>query len=89
MENELDIAFDEAYKIASETKIKLPPDIMLELYAYYKVATRGTNFKESTSSQSELRNAFKMNAWMQSSRLSEEEAKQKYIDIVEKHLKNQ
>ena len=89
MENELDKAFDEAYKLASETKIKLPPDIMLELYAYYKVATRGPNFKESTSSQSELRNAFKMNAWMQSSRLSEEEAKQKYIDIVEKHLKNQ
>ena len=88
MESELDKAFYEAYKIASETAIKLPPDIMLELYAYYKVATRGANFKESTSSDSELRNAFKMNAWMQSSSLSEDKAKQKYIDIVEKHLKN-
>lgn len=89
MENELDKAFKKAYKIASNTKVKLPPDIMLGLYAYYKVATRGANFKESTSSQSELRNAFKMNAWIQSSSLNEEEAKQKYIDLVEKHLKKQ
>ena len=87
MEKKLDNAFKEAYKIASETKVKLPPDIMLELYAYYKVATRGTNFRESKSTHSELRNAFKMNAWIQSGNLSEEEAKQKYIDLVEKHLK--
>lgn len=87
MANDLDRAFEEAYKIASETKVKLPPDIMLELYAYYKVATRGANFRESRSTHSELRNAFKMNAWMQSSNLKEDEAKQKYIDIVKKHLK--
>ena len=34
-----------------------------------------------------LFNAFKMNAWMQSSNLTEDEAKQKYINLVEKHLK--
>lgn len=87
MENELNKAFQNAYKIASETTIKLPPDIMLELYAYYKVATRGSNFRESQSEGSELKNAFKMNAWMQSSSLDEDEAKRKYIEIVEKHLK--
>lgn len=87
METELDKAFKQAYKIASETKVKLPPDIMLELYAYYKIATRGTNFKESSSTHSELRNAFKMNAWMQLSNLKEDEAKKMYIDIVEKYLK--
>jgi len=87
METELDKAFKQAYKIASETKVKLPPDIMLELYAYYKIATRGTKFKESSSTHSELRNAFKMNAWMQSSNLKEDEAKKMYIEIVEKYLK--
>lgn len=87
MENELDKAFKDAYKMASETTIKLPPDIMLELYAYYKIATRGTNYRESKSTHSELRNAFKMNAWIQSSNLDEDEAKMKYIKIVKKHLK--
>lgn len=87
MENDIDKAFEKAYKTASETTIKLPPDVMLELYAYYKVATRGTNFRESNSEGSELRNAFKMNAWIQSSNLSEDEAKKMYIEIVDKHLK--
>ncbi len=87
MENKLDKAFKDAYKMASETTIKLPPDIMLELYAYYKIATRGTNYRESKSTHSELRNAFKMNAWIQSSNLDEDEAKMKYIKIVKKHLK--
>lgn len=83
---DIDAAFKEAYKIASETKIKLPPDIMLQFYGYYKQATKGTNYVEP-SGNSELRNAFKLNAWFQLSHLSEKEAKVEYIKLVNKYLR--
>jgi len=74
MEKDLDKAFKEAYKISSNTNKKLPPDIMLQLYAYYKQATRGNNY-EQPSGNVKLRNAFKLNAWFQLSHLSENTAK--------------
>lgn len=82
---ETDLTFDEAYKIASKTNIKLPPDVMLQFYAYYKQATKGTNYVEP-SGNSELRNAFKLNAWFQLNHLSEKEAKIEYIKLVKKFL---
>lgn len=82
---ETDLTFDEAYKIASKTNIKLPPDVMLQFYAYYKQATKGTNYVEP-SGNSELRNAFKLNAWFQLNHLSENEAKIEYIKLVKKFL---
>lgn len=85
MSKELDIQFEKAYKIASSTTIKLPPDIMLQFYAYYKQATKGNNYEEP-SGDVELRNAFKLNAWFQLNHLSEYEAKQEYINLVFKHL---
>jgi len=86
MKTQLDIEFEEAYSIASTTKIKLPPDIMLQFYAYYKQATKGNNYEEP-SGDVELRNAFKLNAWFQLNHLSEKNAKKRYIDLVNKHLK--
>jgi diazepam-binding inhibitor (GABA receptor modulating acyl-CoA-binding protein) len=86
MKTQLDIEFEEAYSIASTTKIKLPPDIMLQFYAYYKQATKGNNYEEP-SGDVELRNAFKLNAWFQLNHLSEKNAKKIYIDLVNKHLK--
>lgn len=88
MVKKLDIAFEEAYKISSATTKKLPPDVMLQLYAYYKQATKGSNY-EQPSGDVELRNAFKLNAWLQLSQISEDEAKKAYIDLVNKYLKNQ
>jgi acyl-CoA-binding protein len=82
----LDKAFEEAYKISSSTKKKLPPDVMLQFYAYYKQATKGNNYVEP-SGDVELRNAFKLNAWFQLNHLTETEAKLAYIDLVNKHLK--
>ena len=38
MVNDLDIQFQKAYKEASKLREKLPPDVMLKLYAYYKQA---------------------------------------------------
>lgn len=88
MAKKLDIAFEEAYKISSATTLKLPPDIMLQLYAYYKQATKGSNY-EQPSGNVELRNAFKLNAWFQLSQISEDEAKSAYINLVNKYIKDQ
>lgn len=58
---------------------------MLKLYALYKQATHGSNFRSSDGDQ-ELVNAFKLNAWLQVTHLSEEEAKQGYIDLVATYI---
>ena len=86
MSEELDKEFEDAYKISSTTSIKLPPDVMLQFYAFYKQATRGNNY-EQPSGEVELRNAFKLNAWFQLNHLTEDEAKQEYINLVNKYLK--
>lgn len=89
MKNEnLDILFQKAFEKASTTKKKLPPDVMLHFYAYYKQATHDdTNQFYTPSGQSELRNAFKLNALFQIKDLTTQEAKRKYIELVEKHIK--
>lgn len=87
MSNRLENKFKEAYKIASETDKKLPPDIMLQFYAYYKQATHGNDYRQASNDEVELRNAFKLNAWIQLSHLTEEEAKKEYIKLVKKYLK--
>ena len=84
-EEELNIAFDEAFQRANETMIQLPPDIMLHLYAYYKQAIHSEGFY-TPSGDSELRNAFKLNALFQVKDLSPREAKLKYIEMVNKHI---
>jgi acyl-CoA-binding protein len=80
---DLETLFLEAVAIADKmTQSELPQDIQLRLYAYYKQATHGTiDIKMSTPSF-DLRNAFKTNAWMQISHLSENEAKEEYINII-------
>ena len=85
MEN-LESKFKKAYLLASETDKKLPPDIMLKFYAYYKQATHGNDYKKGNGNE-ELRNAFKLNAWFQLSHLTEEDAKKNYIELVNKYLK--
>ena len=86
MNTKLNIEFEEAYDFASQSTIKLPPDIMLAIYAYYKQATKGNNYQQP-SGDIQLRNSFKLNAWFQLSHLSADEAKQEYINLVNKHLK--
>lgn len=85
--DELDIQFQKAFEIASNTKLTLPPDVMLRLYAFYKQATFGTtNYYRNENF--DLRDAFKTNAWIQISHLSQDEAKKQYIDTVNDLLKN-
>ena len=72
--NELDKKFENAFKIASKMTKKLPPDIMLQFYAYYKQATIDTPFY-LPSGDNEMKNAFKLNAWFQVNQLTPDEAK--------------
>ncbi len=82
--SELDRKFDKAYKIASAMTKKLPPDVMLRFYAYYKQATsKSILTSPPPSGDDNMKNAFKLNAWFQVNNLSVEEAKQKYIELVE------
>lgn len=86
-DNDLDMRFDEAVKMASTmTQASLPQDVQLRLYAFYKHATLD-NTKYRISENSDLRNAFKINAWMQISHLSIEEAKEHYIEMINSLVK--
>ncbi len=78
----LDERFEIAFEIASAMTQKLPPDVMLKFYAYYKLATKGKTYS-TPSGESPLRNAFKLNAMFQLNTISEDEAKEKYIELVE------
>jgi acyl-CoA-binding protein len=87
IEKDLDIRFQEAVEIASQmTQSSLPQDIQLRLYAFYKQATHGSLSYDHYDNY-DLRNAFKTNAWIQISHLPEEEAKEKYIEIINSLLK--
>ena len=78
----LDQRFEEAVEKASQmTQAALPQDVQLRLYAYYKQATSGVANPNYNSSY-DLRNAFKMNAWMQIRHLSIKESKEMYIEII-------
>lgn len=80
-EKDLDTQFEEAYIKASNMAEPLPQDVMLKIYAYYKQAT--SDMAQSHHHQSyDLRNAFKINAWMQVRHLSTDEAKRLYVDLI-------
>jgi acyl-CoA-binding protein len=85
-EKDLDTQFQEAYEKASNMTQALPQDVMLKIYAYYKQAT--SDVGQSHHHQSyDLRNAFKMNAWMQVRHLSPDEAKWLYVDLINSIIK--
>lgn len=86
MKKDLDTRFKEAYKLAWESNIKLPPDIQLKFYAHYKQATKGNQYVRSKGEE-ELRSAFKQHAWFQLNHLTEDEAKKEYIKLVKKYIK--
>ncbi|WP_139958174.1 acyl-CoA-binding protein [Flavicella sediminum] len=85
MGEKLDKEFNEAFEKASAMTEKLPQDVMLNFYAYYKQATSGDNF--SFNANFDVRNAFKFNAWMQLRGITPDEAKKKYIELVNEYSK--
>ena len=82
---EVDMEFRKAYELASKTRKKFPPDIMLQFYAYYKQATE-TEGIYTPSDSDEVRNAFKLNALLQVRGISILEAKERYIELVNKYI---
>jgi diazepam-binding inhibitor (GABA receptor modulator, acyl-CoA-binding protein) len=85
--NDLNIQFKEAFeKVSNMEQDSLPPDVMLRLYAFYKQAAFG-GFGSVNYSNQDVRDAFKTNAWLQVSNMTEEDAKIAYIDLVNQILK--
>jgi acyl-CoA-binding protein len=69
--------------ISKLSQNEFAPDMMLKLYAYYKQATYGDNNPEYIeTNELDLRNGFKLNAWIQLRGLSKDNAKKEYIKIV-------
>ena len=83
---QLDLEFDEAYQPASTTDLRFPPDVRLHFYAYYKRATKDNSTHKEENLGSRLISAFKMNALFQTKGISKDQAKQKYIDLVNKYI---
>jgi acyl-CoA-binding protein len=80
MDSDLDIAFKEAFLEISKLKEAVAPDVMLRLYAYNKHAHFGSN--SPYYEKLDVRNAFKVNAWMQIKDMSSHDAKLEYIKLA-------
>ncbi|KJD31037.1 valyl-tRNA synthetase [Tamlana nanhaiensis] len=80
---DLDIAFKEAVKRVNEHKEPFPADTLLKLYAYYKKAT---NDYGRPKSKKAIINAFKTNALFQVKNITQDKAKQIYIDLVNNYF---
>lgn len=76
--------FDKAVEFVNSYGSPFPADILLKLYAYYKVATKNYS---SPGSRTPLINAFKANALIQTQNLTAKDAMKKYIDLVNKEVR--
>lgn len=77
----LDTSFEQAQSDV-KTLTKRPSDTqLLDLYAFFKQATDGDN-DTSKPGMFDIKGQFKWNAWKDKAGLSSDEAKQKYIDLV-------
>lgn len=76
--------FQEAVQYVNNYVEPIPADILLKLYAYYKIANK--NF-DNPGSKTPLINAFKANALIQAQNINRKEAMANYIELVDKELK--
>ncbi len=80
MKNEkLHKKFARAVDIVNDYEGQLPADVMLKLYAFYKIASANKNHP---GSKTPLINAFKANALIQAQKLSRKDAMSAYIKLV-------
>lgn len=77
--------FSKAVEFVNAYSKPLPADLLLKLYAYYKVANKNQNHP---GSRTPLINAFKANALIQAKNVSRNEAKRRYVAIVKKEIKS-
>ena len=73
--------FDEAVKWVNENFTKISKDDLLRLYAYYKIAN---GMRHESSNKHPIVSAFKANAIMQVSHLSNVVAQERYSALVQK-----
>lgn len=84
MSNEkLDIEFQDAVNRVNAHTEPFPADTLLKLYAYFKKATNNYN---RPSSKKPIINAFKTNALFQVEKITEDEAKRTYIELVNNYF---
>ncbi|MDO6492788.1 MAG: acyl-CoA-binding protein [Cellulophaga sp.] len=81
---ELHKEFLETVEYVNSYTEPLPADLLLKLYAYYRIAHK--NF-DNPGSRTPLINAFKANALIQAKNLSPKQAMKKYIKLVEKEIR--
>ncbi|MDA9089756.1 acyl-CoA-binding protein [Maribacter arcticus] len=76
--------FEEAVGFVNSFTEPIPADVLLKLYAYYKIAN--DNF-DNPGSKTPLINAFKANALFQAKNMNKKQAMKSYIELVAKELK--
>ena len=76
--------FQEAVDYVNQYTNPIPADILLKLYAYYKIANK--NF-DNPASKTPLINAFKANALIQAQNINRKEAMESYIELVDKVIR--
>lgn len=76
--------FQNAVAVVNNYKKPLPADLLLKLYAYYKIANKNFN---NPASKTPLINAFKANALIQAKDITPEKAMKEYIALVKKELR--
>lgn len=79
----LEIEFRDAVARINAYTDPFPADFLLRLYAYYKKATNDYN---RPSSKKPIINAFKTNALFQLEDITQDEAKEKYIELVNNYF---
>lgn len=87
-DEELEIAFLDAYTKVGKTKKKFPQDVLLHFYSYYKHATNDNKLRivHQPETGEELVNAFKANALFQIKSISQRDAKISYIKLALQQL---
>ncbi len=81
----LHIDFEKAVEYVNSYQQPMPADLLLKLYAYYKIANENFN---NPGSKTPLINAFKANALIQAQDIGREKAMKEYIKLVKKEVKN-
>lgn len=80
---EVEQHFLEAVALVNQYDKPFPADLLLKLYAYYRIANQ--NFSHP-GSRTPLINAFKANALIQAQNVTPLEAKRAYIELVRNEI---
>lgn len=71
--------FEEAVDFVNSHIEPMPADLLLKLYAYYKIANKNS---ENPGSSTPLINAFKANALIQARSMGRDDAMKAYVKLV-------